>query len=482
MNPIGESMQNGGSGWRPVDVPRRDALNVSAAAALGVTAMVLPNSAAAASIPVATSLVAPTGGIVYGWGTEFASGVFGTQSNSKTSPVEVTGNSFTWPEIVQVSVARYLSLALARNGDVYASGLNENGKIGLASVALDATVRTPVRADIEDVAQVAGGPFWVLALKATGEVWAWGAADAASGLGTETRTPADVTATLWPSSPPSGVDKVVQVTTNSPISIALTATGRVFTWGSQASEGALGQGSTSALTSASAVEITTAGISSAFAGTVASESRIIQVSAGLGHALALGLDGRVFAWGRNGTGQVGDGSTTVAGAAVEISSFGALSGTVGTSARVVQVSAGDQFSLAVGLDGAVYAWGTPNAGRLGNGTTTGNVTSPQLITGVTGSALPAVTETSRRIVQVSARGQNGYALGADARVYGWGGGGGVGDGTTTLRTVPVEITGSGAFANLSPNPGASLAPRRIVGLATGAHNDAPHMLAIDDRG
>jgi len=95
---------------------------------------------------------------------------------------------------------------------------------------------------------------------------------------------------------------------------------------------------------------------------------------------------------------------------------------------------------------------------------------------------PPQTQTGSRIVQVSARQENGYALGADARVYGWGAGGRVGDGTSSQRTLPVEITASGAFANLSPNPGASRAPRRIVALATGDHFDAPHMLAIDDRG
>jgi alpha-tubulin suppressor-like RCC1 family protein len=275
---------------------------------------------------------------------------------------------------------------------------------------------------------------------------------------------------------------VVQLASNLRHSIALTALGRVFTWGTQesfGSPGVLGQGSTGSLTSSTAVEI-----AAALPGTTSADSRIIQVSAGEGHSLALGRDGRVYAWGYNngGQGALGTGLTTNEGAPVEISGNGDLAGTVGTASRIVQVSAGSNFSLAVGLDGAVYAWGGPSSGRLGNGTTSGNVLSPQRITGISGSALPAVTDTSRRIVQVAARLTNGYALGADSRVYGWGQGGRVGDGTSTQRTVPVEITASGAFANLSPNTGASLAPRRIVALATGDHNDAPHMLAIDDRG
>jgi alpha-tubulin suppressor-like RCC1 family protein len=471
-------------------LPRRDVLAGASAAALGITSLALPTGAAATSIPVATTLVAATGGVVYGWGTEWADGVFGTQSGDKTSPVEVTGTSFTWPEIVQVVTSRYNSFALAKNGDVYASGSNttNNGrKIGDPNVSAATDVRTPVKAAISDVAQIAGGYKWVLVVKTSGQVWAWGGADAASGLASLTAAPTDVTTTLGLTALLTGGDTIVQVSSNYLHSIGLSASGRVFTWGSQTSSGSpgtLGQNTTGDLTSSTAAEI---GVQSggALVGKAGTEARIIQVSAGPFHSLALGRDGSVYAWGynaSNSSGSLGTGNLTNAGTPVNISANGDLAGTVGTSARIVQVSAGDDWSLAVGLDGAVYAWGNAGSGRLGNGTTSPNVTSPQRITGIEGSGLPTLAQTGSRIVQVSARQENGYALGADARVYGWGAGGRVGDGTSSQRTLPVEITASGAFANLSPNPGASRAPRRIVALATGDHFDAPHMLAIDDRG
>jgi len=236
------------------------------------------------------------------------------------------------------------------------------------------------------------------------------------------------------------------------------------------------------VTSTTAVEI-----GGAFAGTSGSADRIIQVSAGTSHSLALGRDGSVYAWGKNdffnNTGPLGTGDTTSRGAPVDISEVGALATTVGTDKRIVQVVAGNFFSLAVGLDGAVYAWGRSLSGRLGDGTNGATTLVPKLITGIAGSALPAVTDTSRRIVQVAAIRFNGFALGVDGRVYGWGAGGIVGDGTSDGRLLPVEITAAGAFANLSPNPGASLGPRRIVALATSDHtSDSMHMLAIDDRG
>jgi alpha-tubulin suppressor-like RCC1 family protein len=467
---------------------RRTVLTGTSGAALGIASFALPSSAAAASIEIGSASVAAVGGVVYGWGTEWQSGVFGTQSGSKSAPVEVTGaDGFVWPEIVQVAASRYNSFALTKDGDVYSSGTNQDGKLGVTGLAVDSsTVRTtPQQVSISGVVQIASGFGWVLALKADGAVWAWGRDNPASGLATLTVTPIDVTSALWPSSPPSGTDRVVQLSSSIRHSIALTATGRVFTWGQQGfgSTGVLGQGTTADLTSLTAVEI---GVASqgAFVGTAGTADQIIQISAGETHSLALGRDGSVYSWGLNngGAGALGTGLTTNEGAPVKISANGDLANTVGTSARIVQVSAGSNFSLAVGLDGAVYAWGSPSSGRLGNGTTSGNVLVPQRITDIADSALPTLLETSKRIVQVSARLSNGFALGIDSRVYGWGTGGRVGDGTTTQRPLPVEITASGAFANLSPNAGASLAPRRIVALATGDHNDTPHMLAIDDRG
>jgi alpha-tubulin suppressor-like RCC1 family protein len=464
---------------------RRTVLGGTSAAALGITSLALPAGAAAASVPLTSALIAPTGGVVYGWGTAWATGVFGTQSGSKTAPVEVTGTSFTWPEIVQVVVSRYNTFALAKNGEVWASGANDSGngrKIGDPNINAN-DVTTPVKVPISDVAQIGGGSQWVLVVKTNGQVWAWGAASAASGLSTSTRPPIDVTTTLGLTALLTAPDRIVQVASNSTYSSALSSTGRVFTWGLQSSfPGVLGQDSTStSLVSSTAVEI---GVQSggALVGTAGTAAQIVQISAGPTHALALGRDGSVYAWGGNSSGQLGTGNTTAAGTPVNVSGNGDLANSVNTARRIVQVSAGNDFSLAVGLDGAVYAWGSAQSGRLGNGTTTPNVTSPQMITGLAGSGLPTLAQTSSRIVQVSARRSNGYALGIDARVYGWGDGGGVGDGTSDQRTLPVDITASGAFAQLSPNPGASRAPRRIVALATGDHLDAPHMLAIDDRG
>ena len=86
--------------------------------------------------------------------------------------------------------------------------------------------------------------------------------------------------------------------------------------------------------------------------------RVIAVSAGNFHSLALTADGAVWSWGNGQEGQLGHGDeyTQLLPKKVE-----ALAGQ-----RVVAVSAHDH-SLALTADGAVWSWGFGEDGSLGHG-------------------------------------------------------------------------------------------------------------------
>ena len=76
------------------------------------------------------------------------------------------------------------------------------------------------------------------------------------------------------------------------------------------------------------------------------------MSGGVGHSLALRADGTVWAWGWNGYGQLGDGTTSDRLRPVPVPG---LTG-------VVAVAGGAFHSLALKGDGTVWAWGgTPSA-------------------------------------------------------------------------------------------------------------------------
>src|SRR5580704_1508207 len=85
-----------------------------------------------------------------------------------------------------------------------------------------------------------------------------------------------------------------------------------------------------------------------------------MVAAGGHFSLAASSDGKIYAWGDNSYGQLGDGTITQRDKPTLI----ALPGGVAATA----VSAGTVFSLALGSDGKIYAWGDNSYGQLGNGT------------------------------------------------------------------------------------------------------------------
>ena len=84
-----------------------------------------------------------------------------------------------------------------------------------------------------------------------------------------------------------------------------------------------------------------------------------MVSAGVGHTLFVRSDGRFFAWGGNANGQLGDGTTIQRTEPVTVSLPGGVS--------AVAIAAGVSHSLALGSDGKVYAWGGNSCGKLGTG-------------------------------------------------------------------------------------------------------------------
>ena len=87
------------------------------------------------------------------------------------------------------------------------------------------------------------------------------------------------------------------------------------------------------------------------------------MSAGEDHSLALTSTGQVLAWGDNTFGELGNGTTTAGDFSVKVK--------LPKGTKVTAVSAGYDFSLALTSTGQVLAWGSNGGGELGNGTTTG---------------------------------------------------------------------------------------------------------------
>ena len=95
------------------------------------------------------------------------------------------------------------------------------------------------------------------------------------------------------------------------------------------------------------------------------------MSAAIFHGLALTADGAVWSWGGGASGQLGHGDMQTQLLPKKIE---ALAGQ-----RVVAVSAGANHSLALTAGGAVFTWGTGGHGGLGHGEDLSNQLLPKLV-------------------------------------------------------------------------------------------------------
>ena len=102
---------------------------------------------------------------------------------------------------------------------------------------------------------------------------------------------------------------------------------------------------------------------------------IQQISLGSNHSSALSSHGRVFMWGYNYDGQSGDGTTTIRNVPTEITSRFSLA----TGDKIILLSLGEGHSSALSSYGRVFMWGYNDNGQLGNGSTT-NIVTPTEIT------------------------------------------------------------------------------------------------------
>lgn len=218
-------------------------------------------------------------------------------------------------------------------------------------------------------------------------------------------------------------------------SFAIDEAGTLWGWGLQSDYGQLGDGTT--IDRPYPVKVS---------GLVGVE--IVDVSLGWFHTLALDAEGRVWVWGDNTFGQLGNGSTVGSETPIQIVGFGGQD--------VLQIAAGRFRSMAIAADGTVWTWGANDSGELGNGTIVASTTPIQV-----------ASAPGRRAVDIQAGYSHSVALADDGTVWVWGANaeGQFGNGTTASSLSPVQVTG--------------LSGRTIVDLSSGA---STHTFARDSTG
>jgi alpha-tubulin suppressor-like RCC1 family protein len=347
------------------------------------------------------------------------------------------------------------TLALKSDGAVWAWGSNGSSRLGDGS----STDRwSPVQVGttgnwLTNVAAISAGGSHSLAVKSDGTVWAWGynlSGQIGDGSNVTRSTPVQVGTTG------SWLTGVVAVAAGASHSLALKSDGTVWAWGDNYLAGQLGDGTQTNRN----VPVQVTGLTG-----------VVGVAAHGNTSMALKSNGvstgTVWAWGSNGSGQLGDGT---AGNYQSVPVQG-LSGVTATAL-------GSPHALAVKSDGTTWSWGTNGQGQLGDGTLTTRLKPVQVMTsagmtsvaagssgsfGLTpdrslwvwgsgplgdGSGIATRTVPSRNglaggLVQIAAGEDHVVSIRIDGSVWTWGSNssGQLGIGTNVAATVPVPVTG-----------------------------------------
>ena len=151
----------------------------------------------------------------------------------------------------------------------------------------------------------------------------------------------------------------------------------------------------------------------------------------------------MWAWGANDSGQLGDGTFTSHLTPERVTGIG--------TSYIAGIGAGQGFSVVLGSDGTVWAWGADDSGQLGN-TPTGNpVIRPVQTIGLNSG-----------ITQLSAGQDHVLALKSNGTALAWGGNsnGQLGNGGTVGGTGPVQVSGLVGASQVSAGVQFSLAVAR----------------------
>jgi alpha-tubulin suppressor-like RCC1 family protein len=444
------------------------------------------------------SLALDEDGNLYSWGANSFGQLGDGSTSQKTTPVLVNTSTLNSKKIVQISAGAFYNLLITEDNEVYAWGVNSDGRLGDGSTSQRTTpvlVNTSTFAGNKIIQVSAGG--YSLALDENGNVYAWGPnsyGQLGDGSTIQKTTPVLVNTSTFAG------NKIIQVSAGSGHSLALDENGNVYAWGENLN-GKLGDGSTDQRTIPVLVNTST------FAG-----NKIIYVGAGVGNSLVIDEFDHVYTWGRNTFGEVGIGSyESMFTTPKKVYNYGVLypksifkiSGSydyslaldtngqiyswgyyeflgidvhnnqnrhfpveVNTSTfinNIVDIDVGLAHSLALDENGNVYSWGYNSSGQLGDGSTS-QKTTPVLVN--------TSTFAGNKIIQISASSFHSLALDENGNVYAWGENlnGQLGDGSTSQKTTPVLVNTS------------TFAGNKIIQVSAGGNDENSFSLALDENG
>lgn len=343
--------------------------------------------------------------------------VAGTPTAKTTSPASFTvlatykgsdGQAVYLIEVASVTLkvreisASHNTCALTEAGGVVCWGYNNYGQLGNNSKINSATPVSVVGLE-SGVQSISTGGYHGCAVMNTGLVKCWGRNDYGE-LGDSSTTSRLTPVTV------ANLSSVARVAAGWGGTCAITTTGAAKCWGLN-TNGQVGDGSTATIRTQ---PVAVSGLSSG----------VVSISLASRHACAVTSAGAAKCWGANGAGQLGDNSTFMRLAPINVSGLGS---------GVKAIAVGTSHTCALMHSGALKCWGSSQHGQLGGGdTATIFAPGPDVALGSTASS-------------VSLGEYHTCAVTTEGSVKCWGlnNYGQLGDGGTTNRSIPVEVAALG---------------------------------------
>lgn len=338
-------------------------------------------------------------GRVWCWGNG-GDGRLGRGSTaSALTPVSIIGAVKTF---CHIGAGNATTAAIDKNGLIWSWGFNNSGQLGNGAntaqctpVSLAGTRKTFCKISLSN--------GQTLALDKYGRAWGWGF-NANGLLGDNS-----VTARNTPVSVAGAVKTFCEIAAGSQHGLAIDKSGNTWAWGPNTA-GALGAGLPLSIRSPKSIVL---GATKTFC----------HIGTGGGHTAVIDKNGRIWAWGENTNGRIGDNSTTARYTPISI---------LGAVKTFCKIAVGSDFNLAIAANGRVWAWGNNGNGRLGDNSTTSRQTPVSIL----GAA--------KTFCHIAAGNAHSAAIDKNGRAWGWGSGllGALGNSDVTQRLTPVSVTGA----------------------------------------
>ncbi len=228
------------------------------------------------------------------------------------------------------------SCAEASNGEIYCWGFNAYGEVGDGTTSARNTPRRVAPPDGVKFTRVASGFAHTCATGDDGKVYCWGAASlgAIPGWAGNQKTPVAIGL-------PSSGEPWSDITSGNHRSCAFDVSGTLYCWGYTLTTYSPGGTVVVPLPDSGSVTLS-------------------NVAHGANHLCAEGSDKKIYCWGINGAGQLGIGATGSREEPTAVAAPGEVT--------LSRVAAGSNHNCAFGSDHKLYCWGANNYGQLGDST------------------------------------------------------------------------------------------------------------------